>query len=134
MGTLYGKYLLATHNIAISLGILIYMYKKNGRLGINDFIPLLIGLILFIYVILFEYSDKDVDTTYPLDKNCMKRECQNYKNRLQWKYPHQWYIYSFLISLIFCFIYIPTISSKIFLSSSFIITLLITYYISFNYR
>ena len=128
-GTLYGKYLLATHNIAIGLGVLIYMYNKNKRIRWQDFIPLIIGLAFFFYVIKAEYSENDESTTYPLDKNCMVRQCQNYKNRLQWRYPHQWYVYSFIISLLFCWIYMPTAESRLFISSTFIITFLTTYYI-----
>jgi hypothetical protein len=126
LGTKYGKYLLAMHNIGIGLGILLYMYQKNGNLTFKDFIPLIIGILFFSFISLFVYSDKDDKETYPVDKSCMKRECQNNNNRLRWRYPHTWYVLSFMISLIFCYIYIPTKKSKIFLMSLFTITFLLT--------
>lgn len=129
IGTKYGKYLLATHNIGIGLGILLYMYKKNKTLVFKDFIPLIIGIIFFLIISLFVYSKKDDKETYPVDKNCMKRECQNNNNRLKWRYPQTWYMLGFLISLIFFYIYIPSVKSKIWLMSCFIMTFLLSIFI-----
>lgn len=128
-GTKYGKYLLATHNIAIGLGILIVSYlnlKDNEKLNYKNFIPLIVGT-LFFFVILYIYS-KDVEEkkeTYPLEK-CDDRKCQNSKNRLQWPFKHEWYLYSFIISFIFLVLYINPIKSKIFLTSIYSITFLLT--------
>jgi len=116
IGTSFGKYLLATHNIAIGLGILIVSKKYS----LYSILPLLIGIIFFLFVILYYYQN-NIKVTYPYDKNC-----QNNNNRLEWPYPHEWYVYSFILSLIFCIIYVNPLSSKIFLSSIFTITFLIT--------
>jgi len=118
IGTSFGKYLLATHNIAIGLGILIVSKKYS-------ILPLLIGIIFFLFVILYYYQN-NIKVTYPYDRSCNDKNCQNNNNRLEWPYPHEWYVYSFILSLIFCIIYVNPLSSKIFLSSIFTITFLIT--------
>lgn len=121
IGTSFGKYLLATHNIAIGLGILIVSKKYS----LSSILPLLIGIIFFLFVILYYYQN-NIKVTYPYDRSCNDKNCQNNNNRLEWPYPHEWYLYSFILSLVFCIIYVNPLSSKLFLSSIFTITLLLT--------
>ena len=103
-GTMYGKYLLPTHNIAIGLGIILAVYMSGEKFKTQDFLPLVVGIVFYIYIILFVYSPQDSDTTYPVDQSCKDKSCQNNKNRLKWSYPTSWYIYGFLISLLFLII------------------------------
>jgi len=125
-GTTFGKYMLATHNIGIGLGILLYMYNKHKKLQKEDFIPLIIGFLFFLFISLFIYSNKDPKTTYPYNKKCIKRDCQNSFNRLNWEFPQWWYIIGFIISLVLFYLYIPSLSSTIFLSFVFTFTLLLS--------
>lgn len=132
-GTSYGKYLLATHNIAIGLGIILYIHcVKKQKLEIKDFIPLIIGILFFIFIFIIYYLPNNYENlTYPLDKSCVDIDkCQNPNNRLKWPWPHDWYIYSYIISLILLFIYIRPLNSMIWLGSMFTITFI--YMLVFN--
>ena len=132
-GTSYGKYLLATHNIAIGLGILLYVhFVKKQKLEIKDFIPLIVGILFFIFIFIIYYLPNNYEhLTYPLDKSCVDVDkCQNPNNRLKWPWPHDWYIYSYIISLILLFIYIRPLNSMIWLGAMFTITFI--YMLVFN--
>lgn len=127
LGTSYGKYLLATHNIAFSVGIIlsiIFISKKNLKL--TDFIPLVISILFFMYVIFFIYLPKNYpDITLPLDPNCNdKDKCQNPDNRLEWKYPTIWYLFSYVICMLIVIGYIKPINSKICITAFFTLTLI----------
>jgi hypothetical protein len=128
LGTSYGKYLLATHNIAIAIGIIIsILIISKKSIKITDFIPLIIGIIFFIFIVFFYYLPKKYpDITLPLDKKCTDKtnKCQNPNNRLKWEWPHNWYIYSFIISLILLILYIKPLNSKIWLTLVFSLTFL----------
>ena len=127
-GTSYGKYLLATHNIAIGLGIILsIIFISKKKLKITDFIPLIIGILFFLYVLFFFYLPKQYpDMTFPLDPTCKDNtnRCQNPDNRLKWTWPHGWYMFGYVISLIILIVYIKPIHSKIWISSVFILTLI----------
>jgi len=128
-GTKYGKYLLATHNIAIGLGIIIAILIQKQKLKWTDYLPLIVGVLFFIFVVTFYYYKKDyLDITYPIN-NCSDKSCQNAENRLKWPYPHGWYIFSYIISLIILLFYINPNKSKIFLASVFTITLLVSMFV-----
>lgn len=120
-GTLYGKYILPTHNIAIGLGILLSSYYGYTK---KDWRPLIIGLLFYLYIMIIYYRDKSVNLTYPSCNNT--RNCNEDKGRLVWPYPHSWYIISFIISIILCFMYIKPLKSKLFLISIFILTFIFT--------
>lgn len=127
-GTSYGKYLLATHNIAIGLGIILsIMFVSKRSLKISDFIPLLVGILFFLFILLFYYLPKQYpDMTFPLDPNCKDAtdKCQNPNNRLLWKWPHSWYFSGYLISFIILLLYVKPTNSKIWISSVFTLTLI----------
>ena len=56
-GSSFGKYLLATHNIAIGIGIIFaILYISKKKLKITDFIPLIIGILFFIFIVVFNLS------------------------------------------------------------------------------
>ena len=133
-GTSYGKYLLATHNIAISIGIIISILVISKKsFDIYYLIPLIISILFFMFIVIFYYLPNNYpDITLPLDKNCIDttNKCQNPNNRLKWEWPHSWYIYGFIISLIFLFTYIKPLNSKIWLSFIFISTFI--YMLIFN--
>lgn len=153
-GTTYGKYLLATHNIAIGIGILmsiIFISKK--KVGFADFIPLIIGIIFFAGVIVFIYLPfKYPDMTYPLKQTCdnckspdsskhldeicsggcssLNSEthcdrCRNSDNRLRWPYPHWWYILSYLLSVLLMMLWVKPIGSKLVFLSFFTVTFIL---------
>jgi hypothetical protein len=124
-GTSYGKYLLATHNIAIGLGIILSIIISKKTLKIIDFIPLIIGILFFLYILFIYYlPNKFPDLTLPLDPKCVDNtnKCQNPNNRLKWPWPHDWYIFGYLISVIILFLYIKPIESKILIFSVFTLT------------
>ena len=132
IGTSYGKYTLPTHNIAIGLGILIYIFfYQKRKLNHRDFIPLIIAIIFYIYVLFFWYNKDISDTTYPRDKNC-KKDCQNNDNRLVWTYPQDWYLLGMPISIILIILYIKPLKSAIFINSVFLITFFLSFFISKN--
>lgn len=124
-GTSFGKYLLATHNIAIGIGIILAALYHKNPITLYRIMPLIIGIIFFGWVCYIYKNTKSSSLTYPLQ--CKDRSCQNPNNRLRWPYPHGWYIVSFIISLILLFIYIEPPQSKIFLSVSFTSLLMLTF-------
>lgn len=130
-GSSYGKYLLATHNIAIGLGIILsIIFISKQKLKFFDFIPLIIGILFFIYIVLFYYLPKNYpDITLPLDPTCKNYtdRCQNPNNRLKWPWPHGWYLFGYVLSFIFLLIYIKPTNSKILIASIFTITLIGTF-------
>lgn len=127
IGTSFGKYLLATHVTAIGLGLILsVIFVQKRSLKIADFIPFGVGALFFIIIVAFVYAPGNYpDMTYPLKRDCAKT-CQNSQNRLQWPYPHNWYIYSFLLSMIFVIAYVKPIKSKILFFLVFSITFLLT--------
>ena len=126
----FGKYLLATHNIAIGIGIIFaILYISKKKLKFTDFIPLIIGILFFIFIVVYIYLPNNYpDMTLPLDPTCRDKtnRCQNPDNRLLWPWPHDWYIYSFIISLIILLFYIKPLNTKILLSIAFTSTFILT--------
>jgi hypothetical protein len=123
-GTSFGKFLLATHNIGIGLGIL--LISKNKQYSLKDILPLLIGILFFLFIVFYYYQKNNYSNlTYPADKSC---SCQNNNNRLLWPYPHHWYMYSYIISLVLLFIYIEPMKSKIFIGIMFSLTFMISFF------
>ena len=98
---------------------------SGNKIKVKDFLPLIVGIVFYLYIILFVYSPQDPDTTYPVNKSCMDKSCQNNENRLKWPFPHAWYAYSFVISLIFLVICVSSLRSKIFLGVFFSITFIL---------
>ena len=130
-GTAFGKYSLPTHNIAIGLGILIYIiFYKKGKITIKDCIPLLVGFLFYLYIVLFWYNIQNNPITEPANSSCKDRSCQNNDNRLVWPYRQEWYIISFVISIIMSFIYVKPFKSALFINSVFLITFTLSFYIS----
>jgi len=129
-GTSYGKYLLATHNIAIGLGIILsIIFVSKRQLKFSDFIPLIIGVLFFLIIVFFFYLPKKYpDMTFPLDPDCKDKtdRCQNPNNRLLWKWPHSWYLTGYLISFIILLVYIKPGNSRIWIAAVFTITLIAT--------
>jgi len=123
-GTIFGKYLLSTHNIAIGLGILLV----SKKFSLKTILPLLIGVIFFLFIVIYYYQKDNINITYQADKSCVDKSCQNNGNRLQWPYPHDWYIYSFIISLVLCFLYINPLYSKLFLMFCFSLTFILSFF------
>jgi hypothetical protein len=123
-GTSYGKYLLATHNIAISIGVIISLLLISKKpFDMSYLIPLIISILFFIFIVVYYYLPNNYpDITLPLDKNCIdsSNRCQNPNNRLNWEWPYKWYIYGFVISLILLWIFIKPLKTKIWLFFIFI--------------
>jgi hypothetical protein len=128
-GTAFGKYLLATHNFAIGIGIILsILFISKAKLKPKDFVPLIAGILFFAVIVVFVYLPrKHPDMTFPQRETCNK--CQDPENRLQWPYPHGWYLYSYIISVIVMFLYIKPQGSKFifltFFSLSFLIASLV---------
>lgn len=129
-GTLFGQYTLPSHNIGIGLGIIlsiIFVSKKVPKF--TDYIPIIIGILFYIYVVVFLYRGTYSQTTFPKNRCMDTRSCQNMKNRLVWPYPYSWYLFGFLISLVIMAIYIKPVKSKIFIGGMFILSLAISFYL-----
>jgi hypothetical protein len=127
IGTKYGKYLLPTHPFAIGLGILIVALQKKRiqDLDEKDLLPIIIGIVFYMYVVNTYYIDeKYQSTSMPINKEC--RDCQNFGNRLVWGYEDRWYMIGFVFSLIFFVFYIEPFESKIFIGSVFTATYLLS--------
>jgi hypothetical protein len=113
LGTRIGQFLLPTHNIAIGIGILLLAVDFN-------YIPLIIAILFYIMILFIYKFNHYKTTTYPANKSCHDKSCQ--ENRLKWPFPHDWYIYSFVISLLFLILYIEPLASKVFLGVFFVFT------------
>ena len=111
IGTSYGKYFLASHNIGIGLGILINAYSKNKKLYLKDYIPLIIGIVFFLVILIVYKTVKSKNVTYPANRD---KSCRNNNNRLIWPYPVSWYTASTIISILLIIIYMKPFYSKIF--------------------
>lgn len=128
IGTLYIKYSLPSHNIGIAIGILLSVILIEKRsLIFKDYLPLIIAILFYIIVLFIYGQQKDKeDETYPRN-GCSDKGCQNNENRLNWKFPTSWYIISFVISLIFLFVYIKPLKSKIFISTMYTLALIVSF-------
>ena len=127
LGTSYGKYLLAMHNMAIGLGIILsILFVVRRNLKFTDFIPLILGIVFFICIVAYYYtSPKYPEITYPLN-GCSDKNCQNNDNRLRWPYPYSWYASSFILSILILLFWVKPLKVKIFLSLFFSITWLVS--------
>ena len=128
-GTNFGKYMLATHNIAVGIGlILAIMYVAKRPLRKVDFLPLVAGLLLFLGVAIFVYPNvNSADVTYPRAQTCNK--CQSPENRLQWPYPQSWYLISYALSMAVLYFWIKPSSTRTVLMVIFTLTLVLSFLI-----
>lgn len=126
VGTKIGKYTLPLHNIAIGIGIIIAYWSMRNK--ITTWIPLIIG-ILFYFWILYIYS-KNPDENDGETKSCTdKNTCIKGTARLQWPYRHDWYAISYIISMLFLFLYVKPLRSVAIATAFFTISWLVTYYL-----
>lgn len=99
-GTTFGKYILATHIVAIGIGIILsktFLLKRE--LNFRDYIPLIIGIFFFLCICIYYYFPGNYpDVTYQQDRTCKDKSCQTQGNRLKWTYPNKWYILSLLLA------------------------------------
>ena len=84
---------------------------------------MIVGIIFYGVVLIIYNNSSYPSITKPRDSDLP--QCSS--NRLQWPYPHDWYIYSFIISIIILVIYINPVKIQIFLTLSFLLTLIVTY-------
>lgn len=127
IGTRYGKYLLPAHNIAIGLGI----YIETGEI-----LPLIIGLLFYILIMIYYdfYCNPNEITKLP---ECIKnKNCDKFGGKLRWPYPHEWYIFSFILSTILAIKYVKPLSYGLFIIGIywffFIMTWLVDFYSAFG--
>jgi hypothetical protein len=130
LGTNYAKYTLPLHLFFAGLGIAIMTYK-NGSINI---IPLIIGIVFYIGILYYYTMSSSIKThinngekglSFPSNRACMKRECQNNENRLQWPFKDSYYIYQTLLIYILLFIFLPLKNSLtlfLFFSLTYIIS------------
>ena len=130
-GTKYGRYLLPSHLFAIGLGYLVAVkLLEKKSLKPSHFIPVIVGIIFYVTIFLIPYRTGKYDSvTFPVDKSCIDKSCQNNANRLKWPYPHSWYIYGFILCIIFLLVFVKPISSKILVVSVFILSLILVWII-----
>lgn len=127
-GTKYGQYLLPTHLFAVGLGFLLSIYiLQKQKLKPKHFIPILVGLLFYFVIVFGPYrTEKYTDVTYPANKSCLDKSCQNNENRLQWPYPHKWYIYLFALAIIFCILFVKPLASQIYIGLFFVISFILS--------
>lgn len=125
LGTLYAKYTLPLHLLFVGLGVV---------MSYNKYIPLLIGILFYVGVVCFYYDESSIkdwvkpdesDVSFPADRACMKRECQNNENRLQWPFNDEWYVLQTFLMYLMFFIYCPAKQSLIlfiFFTATFVIS------------
>lgn len=116
-GTLYGQYLLPTHNLAIAFGILIVY----GNSEMKNCLPVVFSIFFYLMICALYASRSFPDVTYPV-QNCFQKECGFDKNRLLWPFPTRWYTISFFFSLLLLILYIKPRASQIFLGIFFLFT------------
>jgi len=131
IGTSFGKYLLATHVFAIGLGIILsIVFISKKKLKFTDFIPLVIGIIFFLFITVYYYLPGGYSNETHPAKNCKREEgCKSGDNRLLWPYPHRWYLMSYILSMIIVLIWIKPNMSKLVFFLIFTLTFVGTYVI-----
>jgi len=129
LGTLYAKYTLPIHLLFVGLGVM--MTDNNNNI---KYIPLLIGILFYAGVVWFYYDESSIkdwvkpderDVSFPANRACMKRECQNNENRLQWPFNDEWYVLQTFLMYLTFFIYCPAKQSVImfvFFTATFVIS------------
>ena len=118
-GTAYGKYSLPAHNLAIGLGI----YLHTGKL-----MPLVVGGLFYLMVMVIYSNSKSADIT----KVGCGDNCNRLFGKLAWPYKHDWYIMSFVISLLLFVMYIKPYSVQLLLIGVFSISFLMIALLDYN--
>jgi hypothetical protein len=106
--------------LGIILSVLIIQKKK---LTTRYFIPLLCGIILYLYVVLVPYRKNYSTLSFPYNRN---KDCKDPNNRLKWPFPDNWYLIIFFLILLFVLIYFKPSHSKLLFFAFFIITFIIS--------
>jgi hypothetical protein len=129
LGTNLCKYFLATHIFAIGVGIILSILLVSKRkLKITDFIPVIIGIVFFIFVVFYYNSKEYPDMTYPKNGICTNN-CNDSKNRLKWTFPYTWYILSFLIIFLCFFCWLKPLKAGMIIYLCFVFTLIMSFII-----
>jgi hypothetical protein len=124
IGTMLIKYTLPAHLFFLGLGV--FMTTKNT-------VPLLAGIVFFVAVCVYYtfpssiksgVDENEQDVSFPAQRGCMKRECQNNDNRLQWPFKDNYYLQSFVIVIIF-YMFLP-IKSFVLLTSFYTLTFVVS--------
>jgi uncharacterized membrane protein len=125
IGTLYAKYTLPLHLCFVGLGIAM----MSGHMG-----PLVIGGLFYIGVLFFytmpesikrHINDGETGMSFPSDRACMRRECQNNENRLQWPFVDTYYVVQTVLIYAVFLMYLPWKSSMV-LTAFFTVTYIIS--------
>lgn len=134
IGTLYAKYTLPLHLLFVGIGVVFMSNKNNENNDIKKWLPLVLGILFYVGVVWF-YSlpsstkswvaKNESDMSFPSNRACMVRECQNNENRLQWPFVDKWYALQTVIMYIIFFIYLP-LKQSIVLCIFFTVTFLIS--------
>lgn len=119
LGGYIGKYSLPAHNLALGLGVLLCARYVHHRAPTpSEYIPLLVGALVYAAVMIFSYDHGTIPLTLPQDLSCPTRSCQNPHNRLQWPYDTTWYAVAFAIYLGLSFCYVQP-SASFWLTATF---------------
>ena len=115
IGTLYAKYTLPLHLLFVGVGVVLMSNMSNIN-NIKKWFPLVIGIMFYVGVVWFYSSPSSIkswvskdewDMSFPANRACMVRECQNNENRLQWPFVDKWYFYQTILMYIIFIIYLP---------------------------
>lgn len=121
IGTLYAKYTLPLHLLFVGIGV-VMMSNISNMTDIKKWLPLALGILFYIGVVWFyslpssikSWVDKnETDMSFPANRACMVRECQNNENRLQWPFVDKWYALQTVLMYIIFFIYLPSKQSAV---------------------
>ena len=125
-GTVFIKYMLPAHLLFLGIGIAIFT-----KSSIFSFIPLLVGMVFFLSICVYytlPSSIKDPnepDVSFPAQRGCMKRECQNNDNRLQWPFHDKYYLVEAILIFVILYVFLPQ-KSAILLITFFVLTLIVS--------
>lgn len=131
-GTNYAKYTLPSHLLFVGMGIGLSTYYQHGT---PNLIPLFLGIAFYISVLLYYTSPSSTknyiyhnekDLSFPSNRACMKRECQNNENRLQWPFDDTYYVVQTIIIYILFYKFLP-LNSTIVLTVFFTATYLLSH-------
>lgn len=133
IGTLYGKYTLPTHVFAVGLGIVMsyYYIHKQKSLSLDVYMPLIVGILFYLFIIVIVYPNHpdSSNLTYPADRSCTDKSCQNNNNRLQWVFYVDWYSVSFILCLMIASFYVTPRISQYWIAGLLIISFAISNYV-----
>lgn len=103
-GTVFAKNVLSAHNLALGVGILLALYLFGKTVCPGDYVPLALGVAVVVWVY-FSATTTDEVERYTFPDKCT--------GNLKWTFPHSWYIFTYILSLIVILIWVKPLLSRL---------------------